>query len=176
MAEKHELNWQAFPGLLDEGVDPFGVGANLGPRVLRQVIQVGLTKPVEAKGADQTVGIQRDVAKQLGQAASPDAPVDLHLPQAVLGMDVTLGAESIAGVVGVDVGNSPLIAEDLNAAFQRGNGLNTSFHGKTRATDSAQGGAHNRTQNSIQNRHGMLLLQRSAWFPQHHPNPHIFEP
>jgi len=32
-------------------------------------------------------------------------------------MDVTLGAESVAGMVSVYVGNAPLIAENFDVAF-----------------------------------------------------------
>ena len=43
-----------------------------------------------------------------------DAPLKLHLPQAVLGMDIALCHEEVVVGVGVDVRNAPTVAQDLD--------------------------------------------------------------
>ena len=53
-------------------------------------------------------------ADDLGQAPAVVAPPQLHLPQTVLRLHVALREEQVVGVLGVDVGDAPAIADDVD--------------------------------------------------------------
>jgi hypothetical protein len=54
-------------------------------------------------------------------ARGPTIPAPpVHLPQAVLGHDVTLGEEQIRCVLRVDVGDTPFVAHDLDWLIKAG--------------------------------------------------------
>lgn len=48
----------------------------------------------------------------------PDVPVEFHLPEPVLRVDIALCKEQIIGSVGVDVGHAKGIAENLDAVLE----------------------------------------------------------
>ena len=56
--------------------------------------------------------------ENLGKAAFLLAPPHLHLPQAVLAHDVALRKEEIVDVAGVDVRDTPAVADDVNGLAQ----------------------------------------------------------
>src|SRR5690606_40990054 len=60
------------------------------------------------------------LAKVLGQAACADAPPELHLPEAILGVDVALREEEVVRVLRVDVGHAVRVAENFNRGGQAG--------------------------------------------------------
>ena len=60
-------------------------------------------------------------ADDLGQAPAVVAPPQLHLPQTVLGLHVALREEQVVGVFGVDVGDAPAIADDVDRVAKPGN-------------------------------------------------------
>ena len=42
----------------------------------------------------------------------------IHLPETVLGMDVTLGEEQVVGGLGIDIGDAVAIPVDIHGAIQ----------------------------------------------------------
>ncbi|MFQ5796447.1 MAG: hypothetical protein ACE5JP_15555 [Candidatus Bipolaricaulia bacterium] len=51
-----------------------------------------------------------------------DTPLELHLPQPILGGNVTLSEEQVVDGVGVDVGDPPWVTVDLDSALETGDG------------------------------------------------------
>ena len=97
------------------GVDAVGVGAQVRLGALGELgVVLLLGHPVPAEGAQEGVGVDLALAEHLGEAARGGVPADVHLPEAVLRLDVTLGAEEVLVAVGVEMGNAVAVPADLH--------------------------------------------------------------
>ncbi len=76
--------------------------------------------PVGPQCAQELVGFERGIAQHLGEAAGADAALYLHLPQTVLGVDVTQGIVGIEIVLGIDVWNAMCITNDVDRCLESG--------------------------------------------------------
>jgi len=113
-----ELQAQASPVGGDVGVDPLGVGLQHGAGFAVQLLQFLSGGAVPAQGAEETILSQGRRAQHLRQPPGADPPPELHLPEAVLGMDVPLGEEEVVGIGGVDMGNPPTVTDDGGLCLQ----------------------------------------------------------
>ena len=66
------------------------------------------------------VDFQCWLSQHLRQPACAGTPLKLHLPQAILCVDVALGEEEVIFVAGIDVRYAPTVAHDLDRALQAG--------------------------------------------------------
>ena len=64
--------------------------------------------------------VELALPEQLGEAARADPARDLHLPHALLGVDVALGHEQVVRVVGGDLEDAVDVAADGDRALQPG--------------------------------------------------------
>ena len=114
--QQAELGRQRLGG--DEGIDAGAIGGD--DRGRRGVAQVGLgaggARPAQIAG--ELVEGDAQWAGHLGQSAQSQPPVEIHLEEAILRLDVALGEEEVVVVGGVDVGHAPLVANDLHRGVQ----------------------------------------------------------
>ncbi len=102
------------------GVDALRVGIEHGPiaRIRRRVLGLGDALP--AHRPEEGVRFDLRVAEHLGEAARADVAPEVHLPEALLGVDVALGQEQVVLVVGVDVSHTHVVPYDLRGCLQTG--------------------------------------------------------
>ena len=102
------------------GVDSLGVEAERrsGHRVT--VAKFDLGQVTEPQRPEELVGVHLAFAEHLGQARRADVPEEVHLPEPVLCLDVTLGEVEIVGVPRVDVGDPVAVSDHLNRLAQPG--------------------------------------------------------
>ncbi len=96
------------------GIDPIGICLEHPTVLVTQGCELLLGQPGEVEGAEEHVGVDLAVSEHLGEAPRPDVPPEIHLPETVLGMDVTLGEKEVVGGGGVDVGNPFGVANHLD--------------------------------------------------------------
>ena len=116
---ERELDRQVVRVLLDEGVHPVRVGGE-------DLLALGMVarplgcvpRSAEHHQPGSRVVLERLGPEDLGEASFVPAPPHLHLPEPVLGGHVALSEEEVMGVPGVDVGDSPLVAENLHGVLQ----------------------------------------------------------
>ena len=77
------------------GVDAVGVGVVVAAHRLVQRLHLLLGDLAPAERAKELVGRDLRFAEQLGDAARGDVPAEVHLPEAVLGVDVPLRVEEV---------------------------------------------------------------------------------
>ena len=68
-------------------------------------------RPVNPQGAQELVRLDRGVAQHLGQPARADAALHLHLPQAVLRMDIAQRKEGVVIGFPGDVRHAVVVAQ-----------------------------------------------------------------
>ena len=83
-------------------------------------LQVAQRGAVVAHGALEFVDGEGGVAQDLAQPAGADAAVHLHLPQAVLRVDIAQPVEGIVVGAGEDVRHAVRVAHDLDGAVDAG--------------------------------------------------------
>ena len=71
-----------------------------------------------AQGAQEGIDIQGGIAQHLRKTPGTGVPLKIHLPEAVLGMDVAFSEKEIVFRTGVNVGNAGLIAINVHRAVQ----------------------------------------------------------
>jgi hypothetical protein len=118
-ADKKKLRRQDRPHA-EEGVDARGIGVELVSRVLVEMREICLRRAPHAHGTQKAVGFQAAAAQRLGQAPGPDAPVNLHLPEAVLRMHEAERELRIALRLGEDVRHAEAVAQDLHRRAEAG--------------------------------------------------------
>src|SRR5947209_6962661 len=117
-AEELEFDGQAVAEVVDAGVDaaregggdPAGVGRVDGP--LRAQVAAVLQQPGEA------VGLQTSLPDHLGRLADAHAAPQVDLEEAVLGGDKALGEKQVFGILCVDGGDAPAVAQHLHRLLQ----------------------------------------------------------
>ncbi len=60
------------------------------------------------------------LAEHLREPARADVPPEVHLPEAVLGVDVALGEEQVVQAGGVDVRDAHAVTVDIHRTVQPG--------------------------------------------------------
>ena len=68
----------------------------------------------------EAIGVQAGLADDLGRLADAAAAPQVDLEQPVLGGDEALGEEEVVGILGVDVGHAPAVAQHLDRLLQAG--------------------------------------------------------
>jgi hypothetical protein len=99
---------------LKKSVDALGVGQDHPAHLAVGILPIGLAQPVKAEGTDGAVGVQRHFAKKLTQPAAGGAPVKLHLPQPLLGVDESLRKKKIVDIRSIDMRDTPPVADHLD--------------------------------------------------------------
>ena len=105
-----------------------------------------------AQAAKQFVGLQQLGPQHLGQFATGQAPHDLHLEQAVLGMHIAQGAVQVGFVFGADMRYATVVVAHRDRALQvrqRHRALARGLFAVDVPTD-AQGDQHNQHRKNLQ--------------------------
>ena len=71
------------------------------------------------QGAEQAVGGHQLFAEHFGQFAARQAPQQLHLEQAILGVDETQGAVHVRFILGANVWHAAFVVIDRDRRLQR---------------------------------------------------------
>src|SRR5580704_6874680 len=81
-----------------------------------------LLVPVAAESEEAGEFVARKIlwAEHLGELAFAVAAPHFELPHAILSHHVALGEEQVRGVLGVDVGDAPGVAQNLNRLAETG--------------------------------------------------------
>ena len=119
-AQQGELGRRPRAEAGDDGVDAIRVALQRGQRPRRQRGQLTGGAALQAHRAAEAICFQALAAEQFGQAPLGHAPAQLHLPQAVLGMNHALGKPQIGLAAGVDVRDAPAIAQHFHRGLQAG--------------------------------------------------------
>jgi hypothetical protein len=77
-------------------------------------LSIGCGGAVEAQGAQVDIRFQGGFPSELREAASGHSPIELHLPEAILGCAIALGEEEVIAILGIDVEDTPTVADDLD--------------------------------------------------------------
>jgi hypothetical protein len=111
-AEFHRLT------VRDVGVHARGVRVedSLRVRSQRGVFLFGHLTPAER--AQELIGLHLPLAEHLGEASRTDVPPEVHLPETILRVDVSLREEQVVPGGGVDVRDAHLVAVDVHGAVQ----------------------------------------------------------
>ena len=99
----------------DVCVDAIGVGRQnpLAVGVIAGPLCVVERTPV-LQQTRQAVAFDGRRPEHFGQPSFELAPPPFHFPEAVLRHDVALGEKQVAGVLRIDVGDAPLVANDVH--------------------------------------------------------------
>src|SRR5579859_598663 len=98
-----EFDREVVLALLDGGVDAARVGFEDAPAVRRQRLEGRGRRAMHSQAARKAVGFERDFAEDLAQPPRSDAPVEFHLPQAFLSMNISLRVVHIVFVLRIDM-------------------------------------------------------------------------
>src|ERR1017187_3065322 len=98
----------------DIGVDAVGKRSEDCLGVGRVTFIFGLHITAIAQGAGVHIAGQRGSTENLGEPSLASAFPELHLEEAILGSDYSLGKEQIVLVLRVNVGNSPAITQNVD--------------------------------------------------------------
>jgi hypothetical protein len=104
--------------LLEELVHSLHVGLDEAARLVGDHAEVELRGASEAQRAHEAIGLETWLAQHLREPSLGGAPVDVHLPEAVLCGDVPLREEDVVQVAGEHVRHAVAVAEDLDALVQ----------------------------------------------------------
>ncbi len=110
LPENQELGRQRPAPGSQISVDARRIGLEPGARRRRQMRQARVRPPIEPERAHEAIGRQRCRADDLGQPAGADPPLELHLPEPVLGMDEAEREHRIQEAPRLDVRDRPPIA------------------------------------------------------------------
>ena len=116
-AQELELGWEAGdrrPPALTPGAERVELRAQF--RLERLGLALG--GAAQPQGSHEAVGPQPGATGDLGQPSGPDPPVEVELPEAVLSVAEALAEPQVVPGLGVDVGNSPAVAADLDRALE----------------------------------------------------------
>ncbi len=116
VAEQQAL--QGWAATRQPGVHAGGEGLQRLPHLRLQTVHVAPRHPADSHPPHQAVVFQGGLPQHLGQGARGQPPVEVQLPEAVLGLDVAQGEEEVPQVAGVDVGDAPAVAQDLDLLAQ----------------------------------------------------------
>ncbi len=104
--------------MLDIGVDTARVGFKQPP-VMCGEARCGLFRcTMQAQAAAKAVEFKRRWSDDFREATGADTPVQIHLPEPVLCVDIALGKEEIILIFRVDVRDTILIGNDFDFFVQ----------------------------------------------------------
>ncbi len=111
------------PALADVGVDSGGVGLQGAAVGRRQRLVILLGELPKAHGAHEAIGAEGCLTEILRQPPGADAAPELHLPEAILGVGVSLAEVDILACFTVDVGYPVLVPDDLHRRREAGDAV-----------------------------------------------------
>ena len=106
----------------DERIHAGSVGFQQAPIGGRIAVEHGLRRAPDAERAQELVSVDGGSTEKLCQPTGRQTPVDLHLPQAILRVQVTQRKLRIVDVLGVDVRHTVGIAQHFGFLPQAGHG------------------------------------------------------
>ena len=115
-AQELELGWEGAIG--GPGVHPGAERVQLRSQLRLELRGLALGGAAQAQGSHEAVGPQPGATGDLGQPPGADPAVEVELPEAVLSVAEALGEPQVVPGLGVDVGNSPAVAADLDRALE----------------------------------------------------------
>ena len=98
----------------DVGVDAIGEGGQDRQRVGRITLILGLHVAAIAQQAGVNITCQERRSQDFRQSALAGALPEFHLKQPILGRHEALGKKKIMLVLGINMGNAPAVAQDLD--------------------------------------------------------------
>ena len=121
--DQGELEAELLVVVGDPGVHAGGIGVDDGAHGGRQCVQALGRAAIDAKPAHGAVGVDQARAdqprrQQLRQPALAEPAQELHLPEAVLGMDVAQAERGILDRARDDVRHGVLVAQDLDRRLE----------------------------------------------------------
>ena len=104
--------------VLEIGIHTLSIRVDEGPGfgVERRVFQLGYLSP--AQRAQEGIGFHLPAAEHFGELTGADMAPGIHLPEAVLGMDVPLGKEQVVLGPGIDVRDAHLVPVNIHGAIE----------------------------------------------------------
>jgi hypothetical protein len=105
---------------LQVGVDAVRVGVQVATGLGGQQGEFGFGGTTPAERPDEGVCLDAVRSEQLRKPPGCHMPAEVHLPEAVLSVQVTLCLEQVGGVVRVDLRNAPPVPDHLHFARQSG--------------------------------------------------------
>ena len=100
------------------GVNSIGIGIQNGPDLLGQALVILFGQAPPAQGAQEGVGFHLGFPEHLRQTTGCGVTPDVHLPETVLGVDVSQGEEQVMRVGGVNVRDAVLVPVDVNGGLE----------------------------------------------------------
>ena len=119
--KQDELDRQAVRVAADEGVHAARIGGKNLPRSGVQFFHATVRRLGESQFAVLDVQVESALAEDLRKLAARYAAAEVHLPQPVLGGNVTLRKHQVADRRGAQVGDSAGIAQDRHPVTEPGN-------------------------------------------------------
>ena len=116
--EELEFDGEIILVLFDKFVDTAGIGFHDGAGFLVKEGGVAFCGRAEAEGAKVLVYRDGLRAEDFRELAASDSAQEVHLPETILGHDVTLGFGHIAEGGCADVGDAPYVALDSDLILQ----------------------------------------------------------
>src|SRR5258706_7481334 len=74
--------------------------------------------PVHPYTARKAVGVKGYLAKNFREATRTDTPVEFHLPQPFLRMNIALCEKQVVFILGIDMGHAIAVCDDFNSLVQ----------------------------------------------------------
>lgn len=102
----------------DIGVDAFGKGGEDRARIGCIAFVFGAHVSAVAQGAGVEVAGKRGGSKNFGESSLAGAFPEFHLEEAILGGNDSLSKEEIVLVLGVDVRDTPTVAQDIDGLVE----------------------------------------------------------
>src|SRR5215469_5315525 len=107
-----------MPVAFNKGVHPGSVSVQNTPAMLCQVFYLGSGSAVHAQAAAEAICLQGDLAENFAEPARANAPVELHLPETLSRMCVALGEVQVIFVLGINMGHTITVGDDLDNLVQ----------------------------------------------------------
>jgi hypothetical protein len=120
VSQNGELERQTIFVLRDERIHTARVRFQNMARLIAQMAQIIFGGARQADRAQQTIGVERDRTKDFCEFAMRQPAIQLHLPQAILRVNVPLRENEIVLILRVKVRHAPFIAQHLDRRLQTG--------------------------------------------------------
>ena len=151
-AEEEEFGRQRGP-FGEKRVHPGDVGVRVSFRAFRQPVPGGARRAAEPYCAKKTILWDSRRAEDLGETTVADAALKLHLPEAILRVDVAQAEERVTFLVREDVRNRVAIADDRYRGGDARHG-HVAGHHRQRAPKQCVGADGQDDQERSDRRHG----------------------
>ena len=104
-------------------VDALRIGFKYAAGLGVQLAVFFLRDALPSHGTQEDIGLELRLAEHFRQAASSNVTEEIHLPEAVLGVDIPLCEEQIVFAAGVNVRHTGRTSVDIHRGFQARNCL-----------------------------------------------------